>query len=66
MPEGEATALLLVAAVWVSPQAADEHAVFENNRAATLGALRAGREGLPSVAEALADSDAPYNAYYRP
>jgi 5,6,7,8-tetrahydromethanopterin hydro-lyase len=66
VPEGEVAALLLIAAVWVSPEAADERAVFENNREATLGALRAGREGLPSVAEALAVRDAPHNAYYRP
>jgi 5,6,7,8-tetrahydromethanopterin hydro-lyase len=66
VPEGEATALLVIAAVWVSPQAADERAVFENNREATLAALRAGRAGLPTVAEALAARDAPHNAYYRP
>jgi 5,6,7,8-tetrahydromethanopterin hydro-lyase len=66
VPEGEVAALLLIAAVWVSPQAADERAVFENNREATLGALRAGREGLPGVAEALAVRDAPHNAYYKP
>ena len=38
--------------------------MFENNREATLGALRAGREGRPSVAEALAARDTPSNAYY--
>ena len=36
-----------------NPEAADERAVFENNRAATLEALRAGRAGRPTVAEAL-------------
>ncbi len=50
----------------MNPLAADEQAVFENNREATLGALRAGREGRPSVAEALAARDTPSNAYYRP
>ena len=43
----DATELLLIAAVWVNPQAGDEQAVFENNKAATLGALRAGKEGRP-------------------
>jgi 5,6,7,8-tetrahydromethanopterin hydro-lyase len=64
--EGEVAALLLIAAVWVNPAAGDERAVFENNKEATLGALRAGREGRPSVAEALAARHAPFNAYYRP
>ena len=64
--EAEASGLLLVAAVWVNPEAADEHAVFENNMAATLGALRAGREGRPEVSEALAARHKPSNAYYRP
>jgi len=66
VPEGEAAALLLIAAVWVNPRAADERLVFENNKEATLGALRAGRQGHPSVAEALAAREMPYNAYYRP
>jgi 5,6,7,8-tetrahydromethanopterin hydro-lyase len=62
---GDASELLLVTAVWVDPQAADEQAVFENNEAAALGALRAGRDGRPEVAEALAARHAPSNAYYR-
>jgi len=64
--EAEASELLLVAAVWVDPQAADEDAVFANNRTAVLGALRAGREDRPAVAEALAARHRPSNAYYRP
>jgi 5,6,7,8-tetrahydromethanopterin hydro-lyase len=64
--EGEAPALLLVAAVWVNPEASDEQAVFENNRTATTEALRAGHAGRPSVGEALAARDKTYNAYYRP
>ena len=64
--EAEVTEQLLIAAVWVNPEAEDEHAVFENNKAATLGALRAGRAGHPTVADALAVRAAPHNAYYRP
>jgi 5,6,7,8-tetrahydromethanopterin hydro-lyase len=63
--EGEANELLLVAAVWVNPEATDERAVFDNNRTATTEALRAGRAGRPSVAEALAARHEPFNAYYR-
>jgi 5,6,7,8-tetrahydromethanopterin hydro-lyase len=59
-----ATEALLIAAVWVNPDAMDENAVHQNNRTATLGALRAGREGRPSVAEALAARQAPWNAFF--
>jgi 5,6,7,8-tetrahydromethanopterin hydro-lyase len=58
--------LLLIAAVWVDPAAADEEAVFGNNRAATAGALRAGRDGTPGLAEALAARHHPANAFFRP
>ncbi len=55
---------LLIAAVWANPEAADERLVFENNKEATLGALRAGRDGRPRVDEALAARPAPSNAYF--
>ena len=64
VPAAEATRLVLIAAVWVNPQAADERLVFENNKEATLGALRAGRDGRPHVDEALAARHTPSNAYY--
>ena len=51
--EADVPSLLLVVAVWVNPDAGDEQVVFSNNREATLGALRAGREGGPEVAAAL-------------
>ena len=57
---------VLIAAVWVNPQATNETSVFENNRTATREALRAGRDGTPSVADALAARHAPHNAFYRP
>ncbi len=53
LSEGEVDRQLLIAAVWVDPEAADEGLVFENNRVAVLEALRAGRAGRPDVAEAL-------------
>ncbi len=64
LSEGEVDGQLLIAAVWVNPEAADEGLVLENNRQAVLGALRAGRAGRPDVAEALAVRHAPCNAYY--
>jgi 5,6,7,8-tetrahydromethanopterin hydro-lyase len=60
----DAAELLLIAAVWVNPQAEDERLVFENNKEATLGALRAGKEGRPFVGEALSARHTPSNAYF--
>ena len=57
-------ALLVVAAVWVSPAATDEAAVYANNRAATLGALRAGAAGGPAAADVVAARGRPSNPYF--
>ncbi len=64
IPEADADALLLIAAVWVNPAADDEDAVFANNTEATLAALVAGRDGSPSVAEVLAVGE-PRNPFFR-
>ena len=58
--------LLLIAAVWVAPEAADGALVYENNRRATRDALEAGARRTPTLAEALDVRDAPLNAYYLP
>ncbi len=58
--------LLLIAAVWVSPNAADAKAVFTNNRESTRLALLAGVRGDPTVEELLAARDDPWNPFYRP
>ncbi len=60
-----ATTRLLIAAVWVNPEADDATAIFSNNRQATMEALAAGRDGKPTVAEALAAATNPHNAFYR-
>ena len=60
----DAPRLLLIAAVWVNPEAENEGRVFENNKEATLRALRAGKEGRPFVGEALSARHAPSNAYF--
>ena len=62
--ERDADDLLLIAAVWVAPEADDEEAVFANNEAATLAALTAGRDATPSVADVLA-AGAPENPFFR-
>ena len=55
---------VLVAAVWVNPAADDEEAVYANNAAATLAALRAGRAGEPAT-QAVLDAGEPANPYFR-
>jgi 5,6,7,8-tetrahydromethanopterin hydro-lyase len=55
---------VLVAAVWVNPAADDEEAVYANNAAATLSALRAGRAGEPTT-QAVLDAGEPANPYFR-
>jgi 5,6,7,8-tetrahydromethanopterin hydro-lyase len=61
----DADDLVLIAAVWVNPAAADADLVYANNRAATRAALDAGRRSLPTAAEVLAARAAPVNPYYR-
>ncbi|HTL85597.1 MAG TPA: formaldehyde-activating enzyme [Acidimicrobiia bacterium] len=56
--------LVLIAAVWVNPQANDEEAVFANNAAATLDSLGNGRDHLPSL-RAVLDVPQPANPYFR-
>jgi len=58
--------LVLIAAVWVNPSAADAQAVFANNTEATLQALRNGREGRPRAADAIAAGLSPWNAFFQP
>lgn len=56
--------LLLIAAVWVDPEADDEAAVFANNREATRQALVNGARRLPVLEDLLAVADAPENPFY--
>lgn len=64
---GAATApeLVVIAAVWVDPDAQDVELVFANNREATAGALAMGQAGLPSVADVIAQRDAAWNPFFR-
>jgi len=64
--EAEATDLLLIAAVWVNPDARDADAVYANNRRATAEALANGAARRPSTADVLAARDAPSNPYFTP
>jgi 5,6,7,8-tetrahydromethanopterin hydro-lyase len=57
--------LVLVVAVWVAPDAADDDAVFTNNRAATSRALAAGASHRPSFGELAVVIDEPWNPFFR-
>ncbi len=64
MRTADADDLVLIAAVWVNPAASDADLVYQNNRAATAGALRASVEGKPDLAAVLAARARPANPYY--
>jgi len=58
--------LLLIAAVWVSPQAKAAEAVFSNNREATLIALAAGAGNEPRLQDFLDAAKNPRNPFFTP
>jgi 5,6,7,8-tetrahydromethanopterin hydro-lyase len=58
--------LVIIAAVWVNPLAADAKAVFDNNCTAMCGALRSGLKGGPTVDAVGEARDDPWNPFYRP
>ncbi len=62
----EAGRLVLITAVWVNPKAGDAAAVFANNSEATLQALRNGRDGHPTVGDAVTAGLSPWNHFYHP
>ncbi|MBM4383699.1 MAG: formaldehyde-activating enzyme [Deltaproteobacteria bacterium] len=65
IPRALVDALVLIAAVWVSPEARDEEAVYRNNLAATCAALAAGAKREPRTEDVLAARGAPENPYFR-
>ena len=65
IPEEEAEQALLVAAVWVDPQADDAEAVFANNREATRLALVISKSGLPAARDAVAKRAEAWNPFFR-
>ncbi len=66
IPAGEVDELVLIAAVWVSPEADEAEAVYRNNRTATRQALEAGRLRRPALDAVLAARQRPENPFFRP
>ena len=64
MPRASAE-YVMIAAMWVNPLASDEEAVFGNNRAATLDAIRMASQGGPAADDALRAMLDPANPYFR-
>lgn len=56
--------LLLIAAVWVNPDAREAGLVYANNRAATKAALDAAARSRPDLAQVLAARANPANPYF--
>ena len=65
VPEEEAEQAVLIAAVWVDPQADDAEAVYANNREATRSALVIARSGLPDARDAVAKRADAWNPFFR-
>jgi 5,6,7,8-tetrahydromethanopterin hydro-lyase len=66
VPADRVDQLLLIAAVWVSPEARVDDLVFANNRDATRASLEAGLERCPALDDLLAERHAPWNPFFRP
>ena len=60
------TDLLLIAAVWVDPDAQDADLVYSFNREATRASLARGADESVDLAALLAVRDVPINGYYVP
>jgi len=63
---GRCRDLVLIAAVWVDPQADDAEAIFSNNAEATAEALRNGKAGRPTPEDAVEAGLSPWNPFFRP
>jgi 5,6,7,8-tetrahydromethanopterin hydro-lyase len=57
---------VLIAAVWVDPQADDEQAVFENNAQATFGALAMGQQDRPTQVDIEESKNDVWNPFFTP
>lgn len=56
--------LVIIAAVWVDPEADDAKGIFVNNAEATCQALRNGKLALPSPADSIAAAIEPFNPFF--
>jgi 5,6,7,8-tetrahydromethanopterin hydro-lyase len=64
LPDGSAEGWLVIAAVWVNPQARDEQAIFESNRIAVGEAIARAVRGGPTLAEQMEAARDPWNPFF--
>lgn len=57
--------LVLIAAIWVNPEAHDEEAVFANQRQAIIEALTNARAGIPTAADVIKAAENVSNPFFR-
>lgn len=62
----EADLCVVIAAVWVNPEADDAETVYRNNRESTATALRNGAARLPHIEDVLKARDSPSNPFFTP
>jgi 5,6,7,8-tetrahydromethanopterin hydro-lyase len=62
---GDIATLVLIAAVWVDPEADDAQQIYGNNTTATFQALRNGALGGPAAGDFLAAARSPFNPFFR-
>lgn len=62
----QADSHVVIAAVWVNPEADDAEAVYLNNREAVRAALTNGARRLPTVEQVLSARDSPSNPFFTP
>lgn len=66
LERADADRLVVIAAVWVNPDADDESEVYRNNATATQEALRKAAAGLPKADEFIEAARAPFNPFFTP
>jgi 5,6,7,8-tetrahydromethanopterin hydro-lyase len=64
--EEQADSHVVIAAVWVNPDADDEDAVYRNNRESARTALANGAQELPSAAAVIEARNSPSNPFFTP
>jgi 5,6,7,8-tetrahydromethanopterin hydro-lyase len=64
--EEQADSHVVIAAVWVNPDADDEDAVYRNNRESARTALANGAQQLPSTAAVIEARNSPSNPFFTP
>lgn len=66
LTEEQADTNVVIAAVWVNPNADDDDTVYRNNRESVRTALENGAKNLPATAEVIEARNSPSNPFFTP